>query len=639
VDRSREADQISRIALRALLLSSLLLALSVASSNETPAQAAVESLADLDIRVLDLAPKHIAYDETRDVFYLVMPGNAPSHRNEMVAIDETGAVQWSLFVGAGPHIIQLTEGATHAYIALERESSVKRVDLTARSIDQTIALPAAGFQIAAKDIAILPGRPESIAVVMGTRGTAGFEGVAVFDNGVMRPSVGRYPHEVNRIEAVTSDRVYGIEGETGRDEFVRLDLDANGVSATEAVAGISAAASFDLTYAAGRIYLSDGQVIDPEAEVVVGRFSLGGNRAVDPSSGHIFFTSRAGLSMHDLDTFVTLETRELPPADHNIWPVRWGTDGLAYINDDSMVILGDLDFASISGRILNSSGHPTTMGVAEIYDEQLNWFAEGISQSDGRYETVDLPPGRYFVLLYNGDTTTYYDYFPEWYADAPMRRLDRAQPVTISGTDLTGIDARLEPFFDDMWDSVFVGSIIFLRNVGLTQGCNPPSNTLFCPDSPVTRGQMAAFLVRAFEYPVYNGPDRFRDDNGHLFEDAIERLAQAGVTKGCNPPRNDRFCPDARVTRGEMAAFLVRAFGYTAGLGSDLFNDDDGSVFENAIDLLGTAGVTRGCNPPSNDRFCPRDPVTRGQMAAFLTRAIERTPLQIASMEREAARS
>jgi hypothetical protein len=38
-------------------------------------------------------------------------------------------------------------------------------------------------------------------------------------------------------------------------------------------------------------------------------------------------------------------------------------------------------------------------------------------------------------------------------------------------------------------------------------------------------------------------------------------LAAAGVTNGCNPPSNDRFCPDSYVTRGQMAAFLVRAFG------------------------------------------------------------------------------
>jgi hypothetical protein len=108
-----------------------------------------------------------------------------------------------------------------------------------------------------------------------------------------------------------------------------------------------------------------------------------------------------------------------------------------------------------------------------------------------------------------------------------------------------------------------------------------------------------------------------------LFENAINQLREMGVTKGCNPPTNDMFCPNDYVTRGQMAAFLVRFFGYTDNGGGDLFIDDNGHLFENDIDKLGTAGVTKGCNPPTNDMFCPNDYVTRGQMAAFLQRAFD----------------
>ena len=100
------------------------------------------------------------------------------------------------------------------------------------------------------------------------------------------------------------------------------------------------------------------------------------------------------------------------------------------------------------------------------------------------------------------------------------------------------------------------------------------------------------------------GANPFIDDDGHVFENAIEWLAAEGITQGCNPPVNNRFCPNDRVTRGQMAAFLVRAQGYTA-IAGDFFSDDNGSVFENAINRLATAGVTQGCNPPANTRYCP----------------------------------
>lgn len=177
-------------------------------------------------------------------------------------------------------------------------------------------------------------------------------------------------------------------------------------------------------------------------------------------------------------------------------------------------------------------------------------------------------------------------------------------------------------FFDDD-GSVHESSIEAIANLGITKGCNPPYQTGYCPKEPVTRGQMAAFLVRALGLTATIGGDGFVDDDASIFEGHIETLAAAGITKGCNPPTNDRFCPDEYVTRGQMAAFLVRAMDYTDAGAGDLFTDDDGTVFEDAIDKLASAGVTRGCNPPANTEYCPHDLVTRDEMATFLARALE----------------
>ncbi len=162
----------------------------------------------------------------------------------------------------------------------------------------------------------------------------------------------------------------------------------------------------------------------------------------------------------------------------------------------------------------------------------------------------------------------------------------------------------------------FFADVEWLAAEGITSGCNPPANNLFCPGELVSRGQMAAFLDRALDLP--DGPDAFEDDETSIFEANIDALAASGITKGCNPPDNDAFCPDGRLTRAQMAAFLVRAFDLPPG--PERFVDDDGSIFEEDIQALANAGITLGCNPPLNDRFCPDSFVTRGQMAAFLHR-------------------
>jgi hypothetical protein len=172
--------------------------------------------------------------------------------------------------------------------------------------------------------------------------------------------------------------------------------------------------------------------------------------------------------------------------------------------------------------------------------------------------------------------------------------------------------------FDDVpADHTFFDDVEWLARSGITLGCNPPDDTLFCPNDPVTRGQMAAFLDRALDLP--DAPDAFTDDAGSVFEGSINAIAGADITQGCNPPQNTRFCLNDPVTRGQMAAFLVRALGLPAG--PDVFTDDDGSVFEADIQALARSGITYGCNPPVNDRFCPGQAVTRAEMAAFLHRA------------------
>ena len=114
---------------------------------------------------------------------------------------------------------------------------------------------------------------------------------------------------------------------------------------------------------------------------------------------------------------------------------------------------------------------------------------------------------------------------------------------------------------------------------------------------------------------------RFIDDDHSVHEGDIEALAGRDITRGCNPPVNSRFCPDDSVTRGQMAAFLVRALGLP-GSDDDAFDDDGDSEFERDINALAAAGITRGCNPPENTRFCPDEPVSRGEMASFLIRAL-----------------
>jgi hypothetical protein len=102
-----------------------------------------------------------------------------------------------------------------------------------------------------------------------------------------------------------------------------------------------------------------------------------------------------------------------------------------------------------------------------------------------------------------------------------------------------------------------------LYREAITGGCGT-SPLRYCPDQSVTRDQMAVFLLRSKHGPGYQPPAAtgiFADvPLAHPFARWVEQLYRETITSGCgiNPAR---YCPDQSVTRGPMAAFLVRTFG------------------------------------------------------------------------------
>jgi beta-mannanase len=191
--------------------------------------------------------------------------------------------------------------------------------------------------------------------------------------------------------------------------------------------------------------------------------------------------------------------------------------------------------------------------------------------------------------------------------------------------------ASLPPHtFDDVvpthpWSGVpsvfYFDSVETLVASGVTGGCTvtPP---LYCPDSPVTREQMAVFLLKAqygagYSPPPCTAPPFADVPCSSQFATWIQDLVTRGITSGCGA---GVYCPSSQVTREQMAVFLLKTLlgaGYTPPpCSSPSFADVPcSSSFAPWIYDLVARGVTAGCGGVN---YCPTDPVTRGQMAVFL---------------------
>ena len=175
--------------------------------------------------------------------------------------------------------------------------------------------------------------------------------------------------------------------------------------------------------------------------------------------------------------------------------------------------------------------------------------------------------------------------------------------------------AAVQRFSDVPEDHAFAEEISWLADRGITEGRADGS---FGVGDAVTRGAMAAFLYRFDgQPPVPDDAPTFLDvAEGDVFAGEISWLASSGITQG----RDDgSFGVGDAVTRGAMAAFLYRFAGQPPlEVAHPGFPDvPDGHVFADAVTWLASNGITQG---RADGSFGLGDPVTRGQMAAFLFR-------------------
>jgi hypothetical protein len=157
---------------------------------------------------------------------------------------------------------------------------------------------------------------------------------------------------------------------------------------------------------------------------------------------------------------------------------------------------------------------------------------------------------------------------------------------------------------------------------GITAGCRAQPAAAFCPDSPVTREQMAVFLLKSKEGAGYVPPACVTPTFADVactspFAPWVEELVRRGITVGCGP---GLYCPTAPATREQMAAFLLAALGgVTLQACTGHFADVAcSSPFAPWIEELARRGVTSGCAVTA---YCPTSPVKRAEMAVFLVKA------------------
>lgn len=309
----------------------------------------------------------------------------------------------------------------------------------------------------------------------------------------------------------------------------------------------------------------------------------------------------------------------------------------AVMNGDYRNAAPSVDLSQIAIKVIDESGLPLDSASVKIwsvaggYPYQAQLIVDGLTDSAGELK---------FAWGGSANPHNSYDFlrlvkvFKDGYAvsaaylsiyDTDIARLVDGRLLFNKEITLKEIDPRSAATFADVSpDNFALPWIEKLYNARVTGGCSTDP-LLYCPDQAVTRAQMAVFLARSMNGSSYTSAGTtaaiFGDVPSSYWADTwIKQLAANGITSGCG---NGNYCPEASVTRAQMAIFLLRskygssyvppAIGGSTGF-SDVPTDHWAAAW---IKQLAAERITGGCG---NGNYCPDTPVTRAQMAVFLVK-------------------
>jgi len=285
---------------------------------------------------LALTTEDMVWDATRGRFYASVPASAAGpYAGKIVAINpQTLQITGSVDVFQNPGKLALTSGAEILYAELRSNGTIARINPATLTMLSTFPL-GTGSPLATADLATIAGQPQLLVVSRKSKG------VAVYDNGVMRPTVTPDNIVVDVLEPSADPTVFfGLQA-VSASPFHRLKIDAAGVTTLATQYNLFKGTPTEMRTAGDKVFADNGSVVDGAAMSYLGSFGTSGPVCPDPARKRIYFLQRpAGqpavdvrLESYDPDSFTALRSLTLPAtaAGGALAPLlRWGDHGLAY---------------------------------------------------------------------------------------------------------------------------------------------------------------------------------------------------------------------------------------------------------------------------------------------------------------------
>ncbi len=236
------------------------------------------AFAQLQVNTLNLTTNDIIYDSVTNKIYASIPSANGSNGNSIGVINpNTYLLENTIFIGSEPTILAISDNGQYIYSGFSGASIVRRFDVTTQTAGLQFSLgsDSSTGSFYAEDIEVMPSQPTTIAI---SRKNNGFsprhEGVAIYDNNIMRPTTTPDHTGSNRIEFTSQNALIGYNNETTEFGIRRLSVNSSGVSNVSVTQNVLSNFYLDFIYKDNYMYSFDGKVVDvTTAPFVIGQFS------------------------------------------------------------------------------------------------------------------------------------------------------------------------------------------------------------------------------------------------------------------------------------------------------------------------------------------------------------------------------
>ena len=389
------------------------------------------AFSQFDVKTVEVTTNDLVYDSNTDRIYVSIPSSNGANGNSIGVINpNNNTLENTVFIGSEPTALAISDDGKYIYSGFSGSSTVRRFEISTQTsgLQFSLGSDSSNGSFYAEDIEVMPGQSNTIAV---SRKNIGFtprhEGVAIYDNGVIRPTTTPAHTGSNKIEFSAQNSLIGYNNESTEFGIRRMSINSSGVSVLGVSPNVLSGADEDFSYFNGKIYATDGTVVDATGSLfVAGTFSnVNGPSVYDTNADLVCYASfdfSGNIVFQRFNPTTFLLADNLPISEafgdvNNI--ITCGTGCYAFNSSDNKVViikdatLGLTQFDSKNQLSIHPNPTVDYISVTNgeniekilVYDLRGKIVANFNNKADHLY-LGNLASGTYFVKIQDKNNRT-----------------------------------------------------------------------------------------------------------------------------------------------------------------------------------------------------------------------------------------